>query len=149
LKLAPSAVSTQYSAPCQTAKKFSQAAFGYKVGIYQNSSATSFMIIGAPGYCTISFLVLKVNGSRNVVLSVSDFNTIPKTGAAYIYILKSNVWTLSASFVSPSAYLPNSYATQGGNATYYLSTFGFSVAIFGTYAIIGAPQYSEYIPIAC
>ena len=83
------------------------------------------------------------------MLSVPDFNKIPKTGAAYIYILKSNVWTLSASFVSPSAYLSNSYATQGGNATYYLSTFGFSVAIFGTYAIIGAPQYSEYIPITC
>ena len=40
-----------HSAPCQTGKVTSQAAFGYKVGIYENSSTTSFLIVGAPGYC--------------------------------------------------------------------------------------------------
>lgn len=65
------------------------------------------------------------------------------TGAAYIYSLKSNVWTLSASFVSPSVYLADSYGSLAGNSLYYLSTFGASVAVFGNYAIIGAPQFSK------
>ena len=35
-----------YSASCS-----SSAGFGFKVGIYQNSSANSFLIVGAPNYC--------------------------------------------------------------------------------------------------
>ena len=38
--------SAKYSAPCG-----SGATFGFKVGIYQNSSSNSFLIIGAPNYC--------------------------------------------------------------------------------------------------
>ena len=41
--------SVQYSAPCG-----SKATFGFKVGIYRNSSSNSFLIIGAPNYCNHS-----------------------------------------------------------------------------------------------
>lgn len=74
----------------------------------------------------------------------SDYKGVRNTGAAYIYVLNSNVWTLSASFVSPSVYLTDSYGSLRGNSSYYLSTFGASVAVFGNYAIIGAPQFSKF-----
>lgn len=42
----PVSASSIYSAPCG-----SSASFGFKVGIYQNSTSNSFLIIGAPNYC--------------------------------------------------------------------------------------------------
>jgi hypothetical protein len=46
LSSSPVSAPSIYSAPCG-----SSASFGFKVGIYQNSSTNSFLIIGAPNYC--------------------------------------------------------------------------------------------------
>lgn len=73
----------------------------------------------------------------------ADYRGLPKIGAVYIYILQSSTWTLSASFVSPSTYLNNSYGYATDQSGYLLSYFGANVAVFGSYAIVGAPYYSK------
>ena len=74
----------------------------------------------------------------------SDYRGLPRIGAVYIYILKSSTWTLSASFVSPSTYLNTSYGYATDQSLYLQSYFGANVAVFGNYAIVGAPYFSTY-----
>ena len=73
----------------------------------------------------------------------ADYNGLPRIGAVYIYILQSSTWTLSASFVSPSTYLNSSYGYATGQESYLASYFGANVAVFGSYAIVGAPYFSK------
>lgn len=71
-------------------------------------------------------------------------------GAAYIYELRSNKWTMTASILSPSVYLQNSLGTKtytGAGPSKIVSQFGFSVSIYGNYALVGAPVYSKNITI--
>ena len=75
------------------------------------------------------------------MLLILEYNGQSGVGAAYIYELFGTQWTMTASILSPSAYLQNSYGlTVSKRMT---SNFGYSVAIYGDYALIGAPVYSK------
>jgi hypothetical protein len=122
----PTASNSSNSAPCSGS---ANSYFGFQVAMFTTSANfnNSFVLSGAPYYYYLG---------------------VAGTGAAYFYTLLSEssgsgVWSLAASFISPSTYLSNSYALRLGKTNAYASNFGYSVSLFGSYAIIGAPQYCE------
>lgn len=68
-------------------------------------------------------------------------SSIASVGAAYIYTLNNAQWTLSASIISPSTYLSNSLGLY--QSKFFQSYFGYSVAVYRNFAVIGAPLYSK------
>ncbi len=89
--------------------------FGYSTFISTNSSVGFSAIVGAFGY------------------TATSGTTSASCGAVYMYSFNSFSWTQSQLIVSPG--FPSSTAT---------AYFGYSVALRGRYALVGAPLYSKF-----